>query len=115
MARTGRKTQEMRHVSFRMPADVHADYVAVAESRGVDLSALLNWVVVEFHPLLLLRRAQHQAAMLNATAFGLPQRSGAGPGPQDALDRVNEVIRQLQDVASKLSQKVGSDGARAAA
>ena len=52
MPKVGRKTQDMRHVSFRMPADVHKDYVAVAESRGVDLSAVLNWVVVEDLPLL---------------------------------------------------------------
>jgi hypothetical protein len=55
-----------KQVSFRMLGDVHADYVAVAESRGVDLSALLNWVVVEFRPLLLAEKAKHDAAMAKA-------------------------------------------------
>src|SRR5947209_12972751 len=99
MARTGRKTQEMRHVSFRMPAEVHEDYVAVAESRGVDLSALLNWVVVEYRPMLLLRRAENRAGMLRAAVVGLPHGEGIGPDAQDALVRVNDLIRQLQEVA----------------
>jgi hypothetical protein len=115
MARSGRKTQEMRHVSFRMPADVHQDYVAVAESRGVDLSALLNWVVVEYRPLLLLRHADNRAGMLRAAAAGLPLNLGVGPDPQEAINRVNELIRQLQEVASKLSRHTSGDGSRPAA
>ena len=116
MAKTRRKTQEMHHVSFRMPADVYQDYLDMAESRGVDLSAVLNWVVVDYRPMLLLRRAEHGAAMLRAAvAAGLPQTLGAGPDPQDSLRQVNELILMLQDVASKLSQQVGGNGARPAA
>src|SRR5437868_1706478 len=89
MARTRRKTAGMRHVSFRMPAEVHEDYVAVAEERGVDLSALLNWVVVEYRPVLLLRRAEHGAAMLRAIGVNLPQSTAAGPYPQDTITRSN--------------------------
>jgi hypothetical protein len=107
MAKARRKTQEMHHVSFRMPADVYQDYLAMAESRGVDLSAVLNWVVVDYRPMLLLRRAEHGAAMLRAAVASLPQTLGAGPDPQDSLRQVNELIRVLQDVASKLSQQVG--------
>jgi hypothetical protein len=114
MARTGRKTKEMRHVSFRMPADVYQDYIAVAESRGVDLSALLNWVAVEYRPMLLLRRAENGAGMLRAAVVGLPPGAGVGPDPQQALARVNELIRQLQEVASKLSAQMGSDDERRA-
>ncbi len=107
MARTGRKTKEMRHVSFRMSADVHQDYVAVAESRGVDLSALLNWVLVEYHPLLLLRQAEHDAAMIRAAAAGLARNVGPGPDRQEAVAKLYELIRQLQGVASKLSRQTG--------
>jgi hypothetical protein len=115
MAKAGRKTQEMHHVSFRMPADVHRDYVAVAESRGVDLSALLNWVAVEYRPLLLLSRAENEAAMLRAAVVGLPRGAGVGPDPQEALARVSEVIRQLQEVAAKLAMHVGAGEGRDAA
>ena len=110
----GRKTQEMKHVSFRMPADVHADYVAVAESRGVDLSALLNWVTAEFRPVLLLRRAENDAGMLRAVTMGLSPHFSAGLDTEQAVKQLNALIGQLQDVASKLSAQVGS-GAKSAA
>ncbi len=93
-----------------MPADVHEDYVAVAGSRGVDLSALLNWVVVEYRPMLLLRSAEHQAGMLRAAVVGLPHGERVGPDAQEALSKVNEVIRQLQEVASKLVKQASGGG-----
>ncbi len=114
MANAGKKTLEMRPVSFRMPADVHQDYVAVAQSRGVDLSALLNWVLIEFWPVLLLRRAEHGAAMLRAVGANLPQSMGAGPDPQETLAKVNGLIGQLQDVASTLAAQLGSGERRRA-
>jgi hypothetical protein len=110
-----RKTQEMKHVSFRMPAEVHQDYVSVAESRGVDLSAILNWILVEHRPQALLLRAKNEAAMLQATAAGLPPNLSAGPAPQQALKELSDLIRTLQEVASKLEKQVASSGARAAA
>jgi hypothetical protein len=107
MARTGLKTQDMRNVSFRMPTDVHQDYVTVAQSRGVDLTALLNWVLIEFWPVLLLRRAEHGAAMLRAVGANLPQTMGAGPNPEETLAKMNEVIGSLQAIAAKLSAQLG--------
>ena len=101
MAKTGKKSIDMHHVSFRMPAAVHQDYLAVAESRGVDLSAVLNWVLVEYWPTLLLRRAEHGAAMLRAVTTGMPLHEG--PDPQVLSARLNELISQLQGVASRLS------------
>jgi len=113
MDKAGKKTLDMRHVSFRMPAEVHGEYLAVAQSRGVDLSAVLNWVLIEMLPVLLLRRAEHAAAMLRVVGVNLPQMTGAGPDPQATLDKMNAVIGQLQDVASKLAREVGSGGLRA--
>src|SRR5438067_1619973 len=83
MDKTGKKSLDMKHVSFRMPADVHHEYLAVAQSRGVDLSAVLNWVLIEMLPVLVLRRAEHAAAMLRAVGVNLPQGTGAGPNPQE--------------------------------
>jgi hypothetical protein len=102
MARTGRKA-EMRHVSFNMPVDVHLDYITVAQSRGVDLSAVLNWVLAEFRPTLLLRHAQHMAAMIRVSAAGLPQSETASLDSQEALARAKEMMAQLQEMASKLA------------
>src|SRR5215831_3184180 len=114
MAPTGKKTLDMRNVSFRMPRDVHQDYVAVAQSRGVDLSALSNWVLVEMWPALLLRRAEHGAAMLRAVGANLPQMMGAGPDPQETLTKVEGLIGLLQDVACKLATLIGSGERRQA-
>lgn len=114
MAKAGRKTQEMRHVSFRMPARVHQDYVAIAETRGIDLSALINWVVVEYWPMLLLKHAQHGGGLLRAAVAGLPPGAGMGPNPQEALGRVNELIRQLQEVAGKLVEQTNGEQRREA-
>jgi hypothetical protein len=36
-----------RHVSFRMPQESYDELLLVAAIRGVDLSALLNWIVSE--------------------------------------------------------------------
>lgn len=115
MSKSGRKTQEMKQVSFRMPAGVHEDYIAVAESRGVDLSALLNWVTAEFRPVLLLRRAENEVGMLRAVALGLSLHPHAGLDQQQAMKRLNELIGQLQEVASKLLVQVSGSGMQSAA
>ena len=110
MPRPGRKA-EMRHVSFNMPSAVHQDYLTVAQSRGVDLSAVLNWVLAEFRPTLLLRHAQHMAAMLRASAAGLPQSETTSQDSQEALARAKELMGELQEMASKLAGQA-SEGQR---
>jgi hypothetical protein len=116
MSKPGRKTQETKQVSFRMPADVYHDYAAAAESRGVDLSALLNWVVTEFRPALLLREAHHAGAMLQAAmAMGLPQHSPTGIDLEEWAKGLTNLIAKLQDVASKLSAHTGAKAAKSAA
>ncbi len=108
MSKTGRKTQEMRHVSFRMPVEVHADYVAVAESRGVDLSAVLNWLLIEHRPLALLLRAKNDALMLQARAATLSLSPGDGLALGETQRELKELIARLQEVATKLSaQTIG--------
>jgi hypothetical protein len=115
MTKTGKKTLDMRHVSFRMPADVHQDYVAVAQSRGVDLSALLNWVLIEYWPVLLSKRADHGAAMLRAVGANLPQLTDPGPDTQELIARFDGLAAQLQEVASKLLRHVGAERKQSAA
>jgi hypothetical protein len=63
MARGGRKAKDTKHVGFRMPLDLYGDYLAVAEARGVDLTALFCWALSEFRPALLLRHEAHRAAL----------------------------------------------------
>jgi len=116
MAKPGRKVQDTKQVSFRMPTAVYEDYAAAAESRGVDLSALLNWVVVEFRPALLLREAHHASAMLQAlAALGLPRHTPTGSSIEEWTKGLNSLIAKLQDVASKLSAHTGEKPAKSAA
>ena len=98
-------------VGMKTPPEARSD---VAKSRGVDLIALLNWVMVEYRPLLLLRRAEHGVAMLRAAATELPQRLAAAVDPRESLNKVNELIDQLLEVASKLSKQVDDQPRRAA-
>jgi hypothetical protein len=116
MSRSGRKSQEMRQVSFRMPLEVYQDYAAVAEFRGVDLSALLNWLLVEYRPQLLMRHAENGASLLRAAAMvGLPRNAAAGPDPQESLKTLTATIHMLQSVAARLSAHGDGNEAKPAA
>ncbi len=57
-----------RPVSFRMPVGVHRDLLAVADSRGADLSAVLNWICADALPVLLREKAEREAAIAQARA-----------------------------------------------
>ena len=46
-----------------------------------------------------------ETAMLRAAVIGLPPGAGTGPNPQEALERVIELIHQLQVVAGKLVEQ----------
>src|SRR5438552_19157779 len=105
----------MKHLSFRVPADVHQDYVAVAESRGVDLSAVLNWLLTEYRPLALLLRAKNDALMLQARVAGLSPGAIDTPAPAETLRELKELIVRLQEVVEKLAKRAGGSGAQSAA
>src|SRR5207249_590201 len=62
----GRKAKAMKHVGFRIPLHLYEEYFRVAEARSIDLTALFILVLNEFRPMLLLKHAKHQAAMLRA-------------------------------------------------
>jgi len=96
------KSQKMRAVSFRMLADVHQDYLMVAQSHGVDMSALLNWVLVEMWPVLLLGQFEYRTTLARALAVNLPPLAAEGTGHPEVAARLNALIGQLQDLARKL-------------
>jgi hypothetical protein len=115
MAKGGRKSKEMKHVGFRMPLDVYQDYVMIAESRGVDLSAVFNWTLHEFRPTLLLKHAQHQTAMLRAAVADPEQNAVEGGDKPDPLAALNDLVRQIQELASILHARSCKDDDRLAA
>src|SRR5579862_2595913 len=93
----------MKQVSFRMPTPVYQDYVAVATSRGVNFSTLLNWVVTDYRPNLLLERASNLAGMLRAVVTGLPQYGIPDADLRGSLYSLNEIVRVFQDIATTLA------------
>jgi hypothetical protein len=114
MAKAGSKTKEMKHVGFRMPLDVYQDYVTVAEARGLDLSAVLNWATAEFRPVLLLKHAEYQTAMLRASIVGPQPPAPVDQQGGDALATINDLVRQMQELAAVLRTRAPGDSARLA-
>ena len=109
--RTGER-QPARSFSFRMPQDVFNDLEDIAKWRGVDVSALLNWILAEYRPILLKRKAEQEAAMIEAVA----SRVWAGqPSTAEALRVLRELLGNLQDEYGKLvKQSLSEDERRAA-
>ena len=111
MPKRTEKRQEARSFTFRMPGDVYEDLAAVARSRGVDVSAMLNWILSEYRPALLKKRAEHEKALLEATACREWEKKG---GPIEALRALRELLGKLQDEYAALSRQVlGKDERRA--
>jgi hypothetical protein len=103
----------MRHVGFNMPLGVYQDYADVAATLGVDLSAAFNLALAEFRPLMLLRKARHDAAMLKAAAT-VPMAETAGANAEEVLGAIGSLIHQLQGLAAALSKQTASESKRAA-
>jgi hypothetical protein len=57
-----------RTITVRVPADLHADFVAVAAARGIDLSALINQVLADARPSLVRWLRDHLAGLAPLSA-----------------------------------------------
>src|SRR4051812_17850650 len=116
MPKRAQPTSETRQVSFRMPLAVYQQMSEVAEARGIDLSAVLNWICVEHLPHLLQKEAQRKKMLLEAVQaaiqLSLPSRQGADSS--EALGIVRELLKQLQDVHGSLSKRALEQGERRA-
>jgi hypothetical protein len=96
------KRENARSFTFRMPGDVFDDLAAVARSRGVDVSAILNWMLAEYRPALLKERADHERAMTEAAA----SRAWEKMEPAEALRTLRELLGKLQDEYAALSRRI---------
>jgi hypothetical protein len=109
--RTGER-REIRSFSFRLPQDLFDDLETVAKFRGVDVSSLMNWVLTEYRPILLQKKAEQEAAMLEAAASRVWAKQ---PSTRDALRVLRELLGNLQDEYAKLvKQSFDEDERRAA-
>lgn len=105
------KRQEARSFSFRMPGDVYDDLAAVARARGVDVSGILNWILAEYRPVLQKKKAEHEAALLEAAASS-PWEKMDSPG--EALRCLRDLIAKLHEEYEALSKRVLREGERRA-
>src|SRR5437588_7059984 len=114
MTRRVQKSYETRSVSFRMPLDLYNDLSAFAEMRGVDLSGMLNWICAEYRPTLLKRKAEYEAAMLEAAAVSLRENLASEGGTGKALGVLRDLLKQLQDMYAALSKRALDEDERRA-
>jgi hypothetical protein len=97
-----------------MPVTVYNELSAVAEERGVDLSAVLNWICVEQLPHILRKEAERKQALLQATAAKVPNALASEAGTGEALGLVRELLKQMQDVYAGLSKRALEEDERCA-
>ena len=89
-----------------MPGDVYNDLAAVARSRGVDVSAILNWVLAGARPGLVAEHAGHEKALAEAIA----DRDQSGPSAE-RLRVLHDLLGKLQGEYAALSNQVfGKEG-----
>jgi hypothetical protein len=109
------RSPETRSVGFRMPLDLYNELAAVAEMRGVDMSGMLNWILSEFRPMLLTKKAEYEAKMLEAAAKDLRENLTAAGGTDKALGVLRDLLKQLQDVYAAVAKRALDEDARRAA
>ncbi len=97
-----------------MPVGVYDDFVSVAETRGVDVSGLLNWMCAEYRPTLLKKKADYEAAMLEAAAASLRENLASPGESRKALGVLRDLLKQLQDMYAALSKRALDEDERRA-
>jgi hypothetical protein len=111
MPKRTEKRQEARSFSFRLPGDLYDDLAAVARARGVDVSGMLNWILSDYRPMLLKKRAEYEKALAEAAASREWEKADS---PAEALRTLRDLLGKLQDEYTALSRKVlGKDDRRA--
>ena len=111
-ARTPRSA-ETRSVSFRMPVDLYSELTSVAETRGVDLSGMLNWILADYRPTLLKKKAEYENALLEAAAASVREHLRAG-STDEALALLRNLLRQLQDLYAAVAKRALDEDERRA-
>jgi post-segregation antitoxin (ccd killing protein) len=100
-----------RPITARIPVAVYADLAAVAEARGIDMSALLNQLLAEARPGLVRWLREHEEAL--ATAPGSPaararalqlllataEEAAASGQPPEALDPAVRMVLESHHAA----------------
>jgi hypothetical protein len=97
-----------------MPLGLYNEFSAVAESRGVDMSGLLNWMCAEYRPMLLKKKAEHDANMIEAAKASLRENLVSPDGSKQALGTLRDLLKQMQDLYAELAKRALDEDARRA-
>jgi hypothetical protein len=95
-----------------MPKDVFDDLEAIACYRGVDVSAILNWILAEYRPILLKRKAEQEAALLEAAASRVWAKMES---PEEARRMLRDLLRKMEDEYAALKKQALDEDERRAA
>src|SRR5437588_8560236 len=102
MPKRTEKRPEARSFTFRLPGDLYDDLAAVARARGVDVSAMLNWILADYRPYLLQKRTEYEKSLSDA----VESREWEKKGPAEALRVLRGLLGKLQDEYAALSEQV---------
>ena len=114
MTQRAQRSYPTRTVAFRMPLGLYNEFSAVAESRGVDMSGLLNWMCAEYRPILLKKKAEYDAHVLGASKASLLENLDSPEGTREALGTLRDLLKGLQDMYAQLSKRALDEDARRA-
>ena len=116
LGRTAAQIEADRYAELReesiLNRDVFDDLEAVACQRGVDVSGVLNWILNEYRPILLKRKAEQEAALLEAAACRVWAKM---PSTSEARKALRDLLRQLEDEYARLSKQMLDEDERRAA
>ena len=114
MTQRAQKSSSTRTVAFRMPLDIYTEFSATAESRGVDMSGLLNWICAEYRPALLKEKGEWDTRMLEAAKASLRENLASAGDSRKALGTLRDLLKQMQDLYAQLSKRALDEDARMA-
>src|SRR5258708_6602964 len=94
MPKRAQKPRETRPFSFRLPVEVYNDLAAVAESRGVDVSSILNWIITEKRPALLLKKINLAGSVTSVE------------GACQAVETMTDLLGHFQEAYTTLMRQI---------
>jgi hypothetical protein len=108
---------ETKTVSFRLPLTTYNELIQIADARNTDLTAIFNWMVSEYMPILLARQYDLERNLFASAVTRLPVLL-AGQDAGEARRTVDGLLQQLQTLSRELAgmetARKGGGGQRAA-
>jgi hypothetical protein len=99
------KREDHRIFSFRMPRSTFDLLADVAQARGVDVSGMLNWILADYMPFLLEKKAEYEASLLTAAKKALEERGGGEA--KGKIGAVRDLLERLQELYQKMTTPPG--------